>query len=143
MRVSKRIIFWISAGCLVASCIFSCQQEKKREWAVDNPHLPSSPLAAVMREMAESMEAAKPKIALGKTVVLEKELFEEIKTSAHTNPNHANLTYFGMADGFLGILDQYGKNPGKETFNNLVDGCVSCHQNFCEGPIPRIKKMKI
>jgi len=127
----------------VASCVFSCQQEKKREWDANNPNLPSSPLAAVMREMAETMESTKPKIAAGELVVLNKDLFSEIKTSTHTNQRDNNLTYYAMADGFLGILDEYGKNPGKQTFNNLVDGCVSCHKNFCEGPIARIKKMKI
>jgi len=143
MRLNKNLLFWMSAGCLGASCIFSCQQEKKRDWDANNPNLPSSELAAVMREMAVTLEAERTKIAAGELVVLDKDLFVEIKSSAHTNPKHANLTYFSMADGFLGILDEYNRKPSVQTFNALIDGCVSCHQNFCQGPIPRIKKMKI
>ncbi len=130
----------ISGLIFLSACLLACEAEKSRKWDANDPNLPSSELAAVMREMALVMEDQKQNSAFER---LNAELFKEIKTATHTNPNHNNLNYHAMADGFLGVLDEYNQKPNQVAFNNVVAACITCHQQFCEGPISRIQKMKI
>ncbi|MDN4166594.1 hypothetical protein QWY31_13880 [Cytophagales bacterium LB-30] len=140
---NKTLYLWVSAGCFLAACTFSCQSGSKRAYDPNNPYLPSSPLAAVMREMVETLEKEKPSRAKGEFLPMDKDLFHEIKTATPTKASDASLTFYGMADGFLGVLDTYNQSPNQVHYNALIDACVSCHQNFCEGPITRIKKLKL
>lgn len=108
----------------------------------------ASPLAALMRKMDAEMNIAKRMILaengnLSDSVSL---AYDSIKTATPTDPTVKTDVFAGMADAFLfnvQALQKADPHNRKDIFNTTVSSCISCHQEFCPGPIVRIKKLKL
>ena len=54
-------------------------------------------------------------------------------------------------EGFVGVMKAsfhaYKTLEGSEgridAYNNVVTGCVACHQTYCPGPVKRLQKLII
>lgn len=53
--------------------------------------------------------------------------------------------FAGLAKNYLGPLNHLKKQeiPSSDSFNSVVAGCLSCHRNFCPGPIHLIENLWI
>lgn len=105
-----------------------------------------SELAQLMRKMYEDNQDLKSMVERGEVPQSFPEDFYTIHSAVATNPNDINDTYKALAQTYIESMERIvNSDPGsvKENFNNMVTTCISCHQIFCQGPIPKIKKLTI
>lgn len=126
----------------------SCQKKSAENQAeCEKPVMyNTSELAVLMRNMYADNEQIKDRIMKGEWPDSFPSYFAELHTAKATDPSDINDTYKGLADVYLKRFDEL-KNAPKENrviaYNALVEGCLSCHQVFCSGPVPKIKKLII
>tara|TARA_R110002050_G_scaffold204327_3_gene339792 strand:- start:35353 stop:35820 length:468 start_codon:yes stop_codon:yes gene_type:complete len=103
----------------------------------------ASPLAKEMRRMYANLEVAHAYLNSNETIP-DSLLYgyDGILTAEATNPAEINDTYFGFARGWLSEMEVLRKDPNLENYNAVMSACVNCHQEFCPGPIPKIKKLR-
>ena len=101
-----------------------------------------SALAALMRSLFNELKAQKA----------------ALETSGELTP----LTSFARApciwptdlstrtpkfDGFSSMMSSriqaYNKKPAKNTYQGVIDGCLSCHRHYCSGPVPAIRGLRL
>lgn len=152
----KKIII---LGCLAGASFFvACKQpaEKaqeltKEETTKSNVWIPEtsedSELALLMRDMFDKNMVIKGKLQSDDYPETYPEDFSNMHTAEATDPDEINEVYHSFVDMYLGMIKQYNETPDKEgkiiAFNNSVKACISCHQEYCQGPIPKIKKLYI
>lgn len=148
--MKNKIIFGI--GCLVlASFFFSCQQAENKEeaspkteenWKADM-YEPSE-LVMVMRQMYDDNLKLKESVHQGIVPAAMPENYREILTAKSTNPGELKPSYFAMANTYLDNYEAMTKSDPQTVeakYNILISSCISCHKNYCMGPIPKIEKL--
>jgi cytochrome c556 len=134
-------------GCLLAASFFvSCTESKPEETAEEwQPDMyEASELVMVMREMYDDNLKLKEEIAKGIVPAEVPERYRDILTATATNPDELNDLYYAMAQKYLSDYEALTKADAstvQEKYNILINTCVSCHQNYCLGPIPKIEKL--
>ena len=50
-----------------------------------------------------------------------------------------------MTDQYIFAVNDLLNNPvnTKDQYNTIVQSCINCHNQVCQGPIKRIKKLRI
>ncbi len=135
---------------ILALLIFSCQQEpaapkKKQGWTpeLDQP----SELALIMRDMNSEALNRKAKLENGELDPTLSETLFDMLTAHPTKPHMKGEGFEPYAKSFIGIYNQIQSAEDVSTqikaHNNMVDACVACHTQFCDGPISRIEKLYI
>ena len=130
--------------------IFSCQQEpiapkKKQGWKpeLDQP----SELALIMRDMNTEALKRKAKLEHGELDPTLSETLFDMLTSHPTKPHMKGEGFEPYAKSFIGIYNQIQSAEDVSTqikaHNNMVNACIACHTQFCDGPISRIEKLYI
>tara|TARA_B100001115_G_scaffold173085_1_gene156885 strand:+ start:1772 stop:2260 length:489 start_codon:yes stop_codon:yes gene_type:complete len=155
-RFSKLFI----GGCLIGASFFvACQQEPnaeaqaaeataeektpqpKKELEMNEP----SELALLMRSMYDRNLALKKQIMDGDIP----ESFPEDFLNIHTAKANENLneTFDALAKEYIknmeAITKAENREEGIQAYNNMVGTCASCHTIYCQGPLPKIRKMRI
>ncbi|WP_294822227.1 hypothetical protein [uncultured Flavobacterium sp.] len=154
--MKKRIL--LPAICLLA--LASCKETTKPEPAVTQAPIQTeapakkekefkmyemSEMAGLMEQMyAENMQL-KQRIAEGEAIGSFPQHFLKIHASAMTDESENDAFFREQAQVFIRAQEMIYKDPAnaKKHFNNAVTACVQCHEQKCEGPIPRIKKLYI
>lgn len=151
---------WVFLG--IAALVIACAQspeesteksdEKAKADSLANCEKPvfdeykASELAALMRKMDADMRIYREHLLSGKfnndTLSFD---YSAIKTATPTDPTVRGDMFNGMADAFLNNVNSLKNDDQdpKEIFNVAVASCLSCHEQFCPGPMVRIKKLKI
>ena len=128
---------------LCAIALQSCDSGKKAECKKPiNPN-GDSELALLMREMASTTELWKDEVRDGE---LASELdVSTIKTATPTDSTVSGATFNGFADAYTASIEHFLDDDSVSVyrFNQMVDKCMSCHSEFCPGPMKRIEKMYI
>ncbi len=153
MKVSKIII----GGCLIGASFFvGCQQnsEAKAEVATeqDSPKeektlemKEASELALLMRDMYDKNLDLRKRIMEGNIPKSFPEDFIKIH-SAESNEN-LNETFDALAKEYIKNIEDITKAESKEegikAYNAMIGTCASCHTIYCQGPLAKIKKMRI
>ena len=100
-----------------------------------------------MEQMYVENAELKKQIEAGQVPASFPEDFLKMHSAEATDPNDKNETYHALANVYLAQMDSIVNAPdaagAKKAFNNMVTTCVSWHQVFCQGPIPRIQKLRI
>ena len=77
---------------------------------------------------------------------LSETLFSMI-TAHPTKPHMKGEGFEPYAKSFIGIYNQIhgAEEIGVQiqAHNNMVDACIACHTQFCDGPISRIEKLYV
>ena len=117
----------------------------KQTWTpeLDQP----SELAQIMRDMHEEATNRKASLEQGQLdPTLSETLFSMI-TAHPTKPHMKGEDFEPYAKSFIGIYNQIhgAEEIGVqiEAHNNMVDACIACHTQFCDGPISRIEKLYV
>mgnify|MGYP000088338667 CR=1 FL=1 len=157
MTIKKLII----GGCLIGASFFvGCQEsastdvessaetteEKaeaapKKELDMNEP----SELALLMRSMYDKNLELKKQIKNGEIP----ESFPEDWVNIHSAKSDEKLTaaFKGLAEQYIKNMEDITKASTKEegikAYNNMISTCASCHTIYCQGPLKKIKKMKI
>ena len=133
---------------LIITAAISCGkskpvEEKKQEKLNPNG---DSELAIVMRTMMESGKTMKAEIEGNLPI---SKYPDEIKTITTAKPTDGMIedrnVFNGLANYYIATLDSVyiPASDTKKQFNHMVKSCVDCHENYCHGPIPAIKKLYI
>ena len=103
-----------------------------------------SPLAKEMRRMYDNMKLINAQLKQG-TSVDESLLsgYDNILTAEATNPADLTPEFYGFAKGWLSEVSILKDEPNLANYNNVMNACVHCHESFCPGPIPKIKKLRL
>jgi cytochrome c553 len=151
----KRSFFILSVICALA--FTSCKKEAEKVTEAPKEKAPEKPakkefemyemseMAALMEQMyAENMHL-KERIAAGDTIGRFPQHFMKIHASAMTDESDNDAFFKEQAAKFIKAQERIYNDPpnAKKHFNDAVSACVKCHEQKCEGPIPRIKKLYI
>lgn len=107
----------------------------------------TSELAELMRQMHADHLDLKKKIEEGKLDLVKNSNYSFIHKAQPTDPNDDTPLFHTYADAYLLVdsmiysgrtTDEY-----KDKFNDMVNACIACHQNFCMGPINKIELLRI
>jgi hypothetical protein len=143
----------IVIGCLIGASFFvSCQNEKTAE-EMDNCEKPSlnpngdSEMALLMRAMESDLKAQRAALLEGTTPPPITANVEDMLSATPSDESFLNSNF----EGFVGVMkasfNAYTALEGNEgrieAYNNVVTGCVTCHQSYCPGPVKRLQKLII
>ncbi|MCE2773442.1 MAG: hypothetical protein LW750_08390 [Bacteroidetes bacterium] len=142
----------ITSVFVFSAFLLACVDEREKASSNDsakcapdevNPN-GTAELAVIMRGLADHSEAMKTAIQKGEALPLQPEILERLKTADRTDKNIDVQVYNSHADAYLAQMSQlYGaaQEERPKYFNATIDACISCHENFCHGPIKRIRKL--
>ncbi|NUM50271.1 MAG: hypothetical protein HUU48_04065 [Flavobacteriales bacterium] len=129
--------------------LLSCNSHKTEENCSSTPIINpngDSELALLMRALYNAADSIKTQTAQNRPVDLEKlkALLTNLKTATPTDPNVHGEVFNGFAEKMsLQINNLKADSSFVVTFNNLVNSCVDCHNEFCPGPIKKINKLRV
>ncbi len=140
----------IIMGCLAGASFFiACNnQQKQTENTAEEPDMyEASELAILMRNMYKGNLEIRKQIMAGELPDDFPQEFYKIHTAKATKPEDINETYKALADQYLQNMERIARagnqQEAKIAYNDMVMTCASCHQIYCQGPLPKIRKMKI
>lgn len=147
----RKGLFVLCAVILLAGC-----REKAEEAVTEAPKEATpakkefkmyemSEMAALMEQMYVDNQRLKDRIVKGDTIGQFPQHFLNIHASAMTDPSENDAFFKEQAAKFIKAQEQIYKDPAnaKQHFNDAVSSCVACHEQKCQGPITRIKKLYI
>jgi hypothetical protein len=145
--------FFILLGCILIIGCTSSSSSKDSEIVKKSKPIKSktsgvlykpSELALIMRKMYSNMSLVGEHIDSGQDVTDSLLVgYEAILYAEATNPEEINEQFFGFANIWLGELKSFSESRDINSYNNLMNACVNCHQSFCPGPISKIKRLKL
>ncbi len=111
---------------------------KAQEW---------SELAILMRQIHEDAKDWRSVLESDSLVLDSVKVYEALISSTPTNPDVAGPVFDGFAKNYQNSVDAFLQAKditlAKVAYNNLVTSCLSCHGEFCPGPMKTIKKLKV
>ncbi len=126
----------------IISIVFSCSPKQNN--FIKNPN-GSSELALVMNQMYSDLYHVKPKIVKSKKIDFQKD-YSKILTATPTDATMKNSTFEPFALALIQnvkALNNSTKANQLEAYKNVVQTCISCHNNSCPGPLMRIANLEI
>ena len=107
----------------------------------------SSELALMMRDMFTDSWKTRQAILKGKSVSLDAETLARIHSAEATQPEKvASPVFASMADSYLASVKALNaatdSSSQAEVYSRMVQQCEVCHQQFCPGPLAKIKKLR-
>jgi hypothetical protein len=131
--------------------VFSCGQKESRDPIV--PIEKDEPVMYNMSEMAGMMEGIygfnkvlRDSIITGGELPAFPEGLEYLHKAQATSPREIDSNFHILLDEYLVELNSV-KNLSREekieAYNSSIQTCVDCHQTRCQGPIPKIKRLRI
>lgn len=142
-------------GCFIGASFFiACNSEKVVEptEASDSEKkelimYEDSELALLMRKMYKDNLEIRSQIIDGKIPESFPQDFYTIHTAVPTDPKSSNGTFKSLAKLYLEnmaeITEAQDEKTAKVAYNTMISTCASCHQIYCQGPLPKIRKMII
>jgi hypothetical protein len=128
-----RLIVFFSFIGWIALISLSCGKPKPKKFPNKR-----SEMAIAMREMSDALILTKKSILGNKSQPLK---FKTFKNKKFTEESF-NTTWFGsMADLLILNANKFDNNQTIESFNDVVAGCQSCHENTCPGPLDQIQQL--
>jgi cytochrome c553 len=104
-----------------------------------------SELSKLMKDMHKNAKTWRKSLANGDMVIAEADIYVVLTESSPTKKNVAGPAFNGFASYYQERLNDFLSakdiDLAQNSYNNLVTACVQCHQSYCTGPIPAIKKL--
>lgn len=156
----KQFIIALTLFLLLGISIQSCSNEQKPKTEAEkvesaqdsidacapikDPNNPK-PMALMMRQMAANADSMKAKINRGETLDSLQYPFIRFYVAEPTDPHVLEPNFFEKARLFQSAYKDLFKHPKeqKNYYNLMIQACVNCHQNYCSGPLKRIRKLPI
>lgn len=104
-----------------------------------------SELALLMRDIHEDAKDWRASIGAGDLIQDSLAIYDIMVNSTPTDGLVAGPVFEGFSQHYQTSLDSFllagNIELAKVKYNNLVTSCISCHQEYCPGPIKTIKKL--
>ncbi len=154
MSVQKLIIM----GCLAGASLFiGCNQatspdsstgEVDQQEASEPEMYEASELASLMRQMYEDNLEIGKEIEAGNIPKSFPEDFRNIHSAVATpGMKHDTAFFNAMAEQYIHNMELITraetKQEAKIAYNEMILTCASCHQVYCQGPLAKIRRMKL
>lgn len=120
----------------------SCDKPKQEKSVMYSP----SELALLMKDMYKTNESWKAVIEQGNVPEEFPVEHKNIITAKSSNARAQSDFYNSMAIAYLNKVESVISSDSttvKANFNSMINTCVSCHEQICQGPISRINKLHI
>ena len=132
-------------GMLLLLVLFvQCKPESLVQQDV-NPN-GSSELALLMRNMFDDGMQVKSDVLNGKKATVECD-YTAIHTAAATQPEKVATptfkTFSAAYEAAVSDLNQAPAGQQRGPYTHMVNTCIQCHQEFCTGPLRKIRKMEL
>ncbi len=104
---------------------------------------PTSEMAMLMRTMTSQLDSLKSifdnnlstdEFVLNFDLIHTKKTTDRSFNQAHIKP---------MSEAFDYSVKIFNNNQSKKNYNNIINNCVNCHQQSCQGPLVKIHKLII
>ncbi len=149
--MSRRFITTIGLCFIVfglAKCGQTSNENKSQTKEKEAPQMyEQSELAALMHEVHDLSAEWKTQLENGDPLTPIPEWMSEILSATATNPAELeNGAFIPLAEEYIRKLERLANadESGRvDAFNESIQTCISCHKIYCNGPIPKIKKLKI
>lgn len=102
------------------------------------------PMALMMRQMADHAQVMKELVLKGETVTGKQFPFIRFHLVEPTDPDVLVPQFYENARLFQEAhkaLINAKPEQQKEMYNLYINKCIGCHENFCSGPLKRIRKL--
>lgn len=111
---------------------------------IKDPNQPK-PMALMMRQMAANADSMKAKLLRGESLDSLSFPFIRFYLVEPTDKNVLEPQFFKNADVYKNAHKAIFDHPKeqKKYYNLMINPCISCHENYCSGPLRRITKMPI
>lgn len=137
--MTSSFLLKFSIICFVGVVFYNCAGNKNVQ-TVTNPN-PSSELALLMRSMDADMRTLREDLQNDQNITDFREKYKAIHTATPTDANLRTPAFKAMSDAFLGSLDRLYADKSTRNYNLMINTCVSCHKQYCPGPVNRIKQL--
>ena len=135
-------------GCCIILLV-ACDSPKKEEIAKKettyNMYKPSE-MAILMNDMYLLNEKVKTQILEGETLDEFPTEFLKIHSAKLTKPSDRDEFFNKFSELYISQEKEIYNASTADlivTYNNAINTCISCQQQKCTGPIPKIKKLLI
>jgi hypothetical protein len=157
----KKYLLTLSFVSVVA--FFACNQNDNKKQTTtntsqaqsdsvpcDNPETikdpnDAKPMALMMRQMAANADSIKATLLRGSMPDSLRYPFIRFYLVEPTDPSVLEPQFYENARLFQQAYFAFFKHPNeaKKYYNVLIGKCVNCHENYCSGPLKRIRKLYI
>jgi outer membrane murein-binding lipoprotein Lpp len=149
--MKKLLIFSITAVLAAVIVLTGCKSnsEEKKVVVKEAELNPVSELAAYMREIHQQAVYIRQNLVDEKENLpfdYNSERLQAILTAEPTKGTSKDDLFEEYAKEFLEESHLFfisSKEQKTIYFNSMINSCVSCHQQYCPGPIKKIKKLHI
>lgn len=136
---------------LLVGIAFSCSQQPKPEEGDPIDDQPQervqSELVLLMLQMEAHIKSLKERQGRGDSVLPADFIdYAGMLTLATTRGMNRDAAFDKNAIDWMNQLKALTEAAGsdqEEIYNGLINSCVTCHKNYCPGPIKRIEKLHI
>lgn len=140
------LILLIGVSVFLSSCSGK-EKDTNAEKYVNTIYNPNgdSELALLMRQMHDDAAKTKESITANTFKKSEKPGFlDELKTATPTNQHVTGPVFNAFADAYIHQMELlFETDQSSHQFNEVITSCINCHQEYCFGPIEKIKKLRI
>lgn len=148
--MKKQLLIVLLVSLIFAACdkkaeAVKAEPKKKAPAKKEFKMYEMSEMAALMEQMYVDNMRLKERITKGDTIGNFPQHFQKIHASVMTDESDNDAFFKEQAAKFIKAQELIYKDSlnAKKHFNDAVSSCVACHEQKCEGPIPRIKKLYI
>lgn len=139
----KQFLLALAVVVLFASCSESTEPKAtKASKPTKSEVADAKPMALMMRAIYEQSSAMRGKVAAGEALDSSFYRFMEFHELEPTDSTVLIEVFYEHNEDFKKAFEDLLKASNKESYNAMLTQCVSCHQDFCPGPIKRINKLR-
>lgn len=123
----------------------SCDKPQGQRSRVINPN-GDSELALLMREMHAYTSLTREQLMNDRFNDVVEPAFVKILTATPTDSTVKGEPFESFAKNYLNrlhTLHSTDQDQKKNVYNEMVNSCISCHEEYCPGPIKKISKLKL
>ncbi|NHM01594.1 hypothetical protein [Flavobacterium difficile] len=132
---------------LLMSCTSNKSEEKKESSEKPQEEFQmyeASEMATLMEQMYVHNAQLRDKIIKNDSLGSLPDYFSKITKASMTKGKERDDFFNEKAKVFIKAQTEiYASENTKQSFNSMVDACISCHEVKCGGPIERIKTLYI
>ena len=101
-----------------------------------------SELALLMREIHEDAKVLRQKVVTQDDNIGDyPDYLAQLPTATPTKPEVSGELYNRHSSRYQKAMTGLYRSFDKSNYNHVISTCLHCHQEFCPGPIPTIKKL--
>ncbi len=134
------------AACIAVSLLVACGETNEKSGEASKPTTSevadAKPMALMMRAIYEQSNAMRGKVEAGEALDSSFYRFLEFHELEPTDSTVLVEVFYEHNEDFKKAFEDLLKAANKESYNAMLTQCVSCHEDFCPGPIKRINKLR-